>query len=103
MVSKVCSRSHGQPLPGVRSAAMISSSRAMSREGVIAGSTAGADNSGPYNACRQLSRILRHLPSQASPAGPRLGRGARVALLLVARSLGLAAGLEQEPAALFGF
>ena len=30
---EVCSRSQGQPLPGVRSAAMISISRAMSREG----------------------------------------------------------------------
>ncbi len=30
---KFCSRSHGQPLPGVRSAAMISMSREMSREG----------------------------------------------------------------------
>src|ERR1700688_3020715 len=33
MVRKFCSRSHGQPEPGVRSAAMISISRAISREG----------------------------------------------------------------------
>src|SRR5579885_75926 len=33
MVSKLCSRSQGQPEPGVRSAAMISIRRAMSREG----------------------------------------------------------------------
>src|SRR5215831_2725501 len=33
MVAKFCSRSHGQPLPGVRSAAMISSSREISRDG----------------------------------------------------------------------
>src|SRR6516165_9684256 len=39
MVPKVCCKSHGQPVPGVRSAAMISSSRAISREGVIARST----------------------------------------------------------------
>src|SRR6266567_5401836 len=36
MVEKFCSRSHGQPLPGVRSIAMISSKREISREGVIA-------------------------------------------------------------------
>ena len=33
MVRKFCSRSHGQPLPGVRRAAMISIRREMSREG----------------------------------------------------------------------
>ncbi len=33
MVAKFCSRSQGQPLPGVRSAAMISINRAMSRDG----------------------------------------------------------------------
>src|SRR5690348_10658268 len=36
MVSKVCSRSHGQPEPGVRKAAMISMRRAMSRDGFTA-------------------------------------------------------------------
>src|SRR5262245_52544163 len=35
MVPKFCSRSHGQPLPGVRNAAMISSSRVMSRDASI--------------------------------------------------------------------
>jgi hypothetical protein len=35
MVVKVSSRSHGQPLPGVRSIAMMSSKREISREGVI--------------------------------------------------------------------
>jgi hypothetical protein len=35
MVEKFCSRSHGHPLPGVRSIAMISSKREISREGVI--------------------------------------------------------------------
>src|SRR3954453_14193314 len=34
MVEKFCSRSQGHPVTGVRSAAMISSSRAMSREGL---------------------------------------------------------------------
>src|SRR3990170_5602726 len=36
MVANVCSRSHGQPLPGVRRAAMISISPQMFRDGVIA-------------------------------------------------------------------
>src|SRR6516162_10888967 len=36
MVEKFCSRSHGQPVLGVRSAAMMSSSRAISRAGVKA-------------------------------------------------------------------
>src|SRR6188508_1823788 len=36
MLEKFCSRSQGQPVSGVRSAAMISNSRAMSREGFIA-------------------------------------------------------------------
>src|SRR5215468_10981658 len=35
MVAKSCSRSHGQPVPGVRSAAMISTRRAISGEGFI--------------------------------------------------------------------
>src|SRR5579883_2524254 len=35
MVEKSCSRSHGHPEPGVRKAAMISSRRSMSREGVM--------------------------------------------------------------------
>ena len=35
MVRKLCSRSQGQPVPGVRSAAMISMRRAMSREGFM--------------------------------------------------------------------
>src|SRR6185503_10843660 len=36
MVSNDCSRSHGQPEPGVRSAAMISMRRPMSRDGFTA-------------------------------------------------------------------
>src|SRR5712692_9896796 len=35
MVAKFCSRSHGQPLPGVRSVVMISIRRDISREGVM--------------------------------------------------------------------
>src|SRR6185369_6350742 len=36
IVAKSCSRSHGQPVTGVRSAAMISMRREISREGVMA-------------------------------------------------------------------
>src|ERR1700677_2278897 len=36
MLAKSCSRPHGQPLSGVRSIAMISSKREISREGVMA-------------------------------------------------------------------
>src|SRR5882672_378774 len=35
MVEKFCARSHGQPVPAVRSAAIISMRRVISREGVI--------------------------------------------------------------------
>src|SRR3954469_10088536 len=42
MVAKFCSRSQGQPVTGVRSAAMISIRREMSREGVIAGQSPGS-------------------------------------------------------------
>ena len=52
MVAKFCSRSHGQPVPGVRSAAMISISRLMSREGVMRSSKLGrADPSATTSAC----------------------------------------------------
>src|SRR6266851_281233 len=34
MVEKFCARSHGQPVPAARSAAIISMRRAISREGV---------------------------------------------------------------------
>src|ERR1700693_4813867 len=53
IVSKLCSRSHGQPLPGVRSAAISSSSRAMSREGFMSRSRGFASRPpgfGPPNA-----------------------------------------------------
>src|SRR3954454_5336238 len=42
MVAKFCWRSQGQPVTGVRSAAMISIRREMSREGVIAGLSPGS-------------------------------------------------------------
>src|SRR5581483_11235302 len=41
MVEKSCSRSHGHPEPGVRSAAMISSRRSIPREGVMPESLEG--------------------------------------------------------------
>src|SRR5262245_48552317 len=105
MLSKVCSRSHGQPVPGVRNAAMISSSRVMSREGVITRSTTEGRRPRTIQCLPPaVPHTLRHLLfSQASPAGTKPGRGARAALLLVAGPLGLAAGFEQEPAALFSF
>src|SRR5262249_41434675 len=105
MVSKVCSRSHGQPVPAVRSAAMISMSRAMSREGVIARSTTEgtrtADHTMLAARCPASSLIcpLGTVPGRAE-ARPPCQSGVA---FLVAGSLGLAARLEQEPAALFGF
>src|SRR5215831_4958011 len=36
IVEKFCARSHGHPVPGARSAAMISMRRAISREGMTA-------------------------------------------------------------------
>src|SRR5262245_17628993 len=47
--------------------------------------------------------ILGHVPSSVSGRALWPGRSAKAAFLLVAGSLGLAARLEQEPAALFGF
>src|ERR1700722_19680639 len=35
MLEKSCAKSHGQPVPGVRNAAMMARRRSMSREGVI--------------------------------------------------------------------
>ena len=43
---KFCSRSHGQPLPGVRSAAMISSKPEISREGVMMHRSVGGTGPG---------------------------------------------------------
>src|SRR5438132_11315105 len=83
---------------------MISSSRAMSREGVITRSTTGgprtADHTMLATSC-PVSSIICPLKRCRPGQGP--GRGARAALLPVAGSLGLSAGFEQEPAALFAF
>src|SRR5262249_31896636 len=59
-----------------------------------------ANDGGPYNACRQLSRILRHVPPSV-PGRAKARPGCQ--LLLVGGSLGLAAGFEQETGAVFGF
>ena len=60
MVWKVCSRSQGQPLPGVRSAAMISISRAMSREGFTGAGGSGlwmaADGAGDATVAKPARR-----------------------------------------------
>src|SRR5258706_11945256 len=86
MVSKLCCRSHGQPVRGARRAAMISMSRAMSREGVIA---------------RPISnQIQASWPGIARRKTRYAGMTAREHAS-VAGALGLAARLEQEPAALF--
>src|SRR5947208_8279538 len=103
MVSKLCCRSHGHPVPWVRSAAMISISRAMSREGVIARSRGKRTRRcGPYNARRRLRHPLRTRP-ETSPAaaGIRPARPTAPLLASVTRALGLATRLEQEPAAFF--
>src|SRR5262249_17258042 len=103
MVSKLCCRSHGHPVPGVRSAAMISISRAMSREGVIARSRGeraqdDADLTMPAAAC-----ATRCATSPRRRAGGHRGTAgaASDAVASVSRTLGLAARLEQEPAAFF--
>src|SRR4051812_3777059 len=77
MVAKSCSRSQGQPEPGVRSAAMIASRRAMSREGVAV----------VIWLCRSLQlglkprkRVNRSLES----VGIRKGSDHRVELVLLA-------------------
>src|SRR5262249_40736616 len=82
---------------------MISSSRAISREGVIARSTTEGTRTADHTMLAARCPACSVICPQAWPAGPRPGRGVRAVLLLVSRSLGLAARLEQEPAALFGF
>src|SRR5689334_15988539 len=64
MVWNVCSTSHGQPVIGVRSAAMISIRREMSREGVIAG---------PDRAILAPCMPQRRFGSQQKRAAPRTG------------------------------
>src|SRR2546423_15441577 len=86
MVSKLCCRPHGQPVPGARRAAMISMSRAMSREGVIARSISNQIQASWPGIARRKTRYAGMTAREhASVAG----------------ALGLAARLEQEPAGLF--
>src|SRR5882762_5489843 len=64
MVAKFCSRSQGQPVPGVRSAAMISSRREMSREGRIGGVSRVVWSSGAF----PIDRLGYPLNLGAGPA-----------------------------------
>src|SRR5262245_16863154 len=109
MVAKLCSRSHGQPLPGVRSAAIISMSWAMSRDGVMgqpcrAGATVETRGDGRA----QITLSCRALSLSSSPRKRRWpGRDPAIHNNCatgpsVAAALGLAARLEQEPAPLLG-
>src|SRR5579872_406216 len=83
MVEKFCSRSQGQPVFGVRSAAMISRSRSISREGVIQGILIGSRR------------------SDANLSEAKSGRdGAAKTPILV--GLVRAGGLEQEPGTTLG-
>src|SRR5262245_25751871 len=67
MVAKLCSRSHGQPEPGVRSAAMMSIRTEMSREGFMpasyqtgqAGATAGAGRTQKSEKASCVDRLVR--------------------------------------------
>src|ERR1700678_79523 len=83
MVAKVCSRSHGQPVFGVRSAAMISRRRSMSREGVMID-----------------SRLKRELPDGVG--GRDYVGGAVNQRRSVTGLVDFAAGLEREPYASLG-
>src|SRR5215470_5521712 len=72
MVAKLCSRSHGQPDPGVRSAAMISMRAAMSRDGFMASvlpdETFGGDG-GRQGAHRKTGGARRDRHRSAAAAG----------------------------------
>src|ERR1700733_634764 len=90
MVAKFCSRSHGQPVFGVRSAAMMASKRSISREGVM-------------KALAMFARTYQTLVIAGSTAASRPGVLHRIALrddgrLFVCR----ASCLEQEPGAPLG-
>src|SRR4051794_3504422 len=74
MVSKVCSRSQGQPLPGVRNAAMMARRRSMSREGVI--HVVSVDRSASIGALREARR-------QVGLSGLMPGRAAQAAAIAV--------------------
>src|SRR6202451_188387 len=89
MVAKFCSRSHGQPVLGVRNAAMIASRRPISREGVITGILTGSrtPNADPIRA-----------EKPPRPFGPRVIHRPGLAPRIFRR----AARLEQEPGAPLG-
>src|SRR5205085_4564765 len=89
MVWKFCSRSHGQPDPGVRSAAMISISRTMSREGFMTRSYP------PLVPAKAGTQFLMCLDA-------RLRGHERERSRSVAGRIRLARRLEQEPGPLLG-
>src|SRR5260370_10481460 len=82
IVAKVCSRSHGQPLPGVRSAAMSPMRHAMSREGVMPGSPtlpigiSSSDSHKRYHGTSTSSRAFAAVSAHIG-APPRSARGPR--------------------------
>src|SRR5208282_5148426 len=84
MVEKSCSRSHGQPLPGVRSAAMISMRRAISEEGFmghLGGKRAATD--GRVDKPTQLADGLAYV------------HGAML-IEMIARSIGASLGMDRR-------
>src|SRR3981081_2704845 len=125
MVAKSCSRSHGQPVLGVRSAAMISISRAISRAGFIgcwpeararSPRIEGTLLSSAWLCAGSFPKSLRRImPREAlrsrrqMPALRRAGRGplppetdSQPRRGSVPGCIGRPARLEQEPGAPFG-
>src|SRR5580704_12628035 len=90
MVAKFCSRSHGQPVLGVRNAAMIASRRPISREGVITRILIGSRTS-------HADPIRAEKPPR--PCGPRVIHRPRLPPRIVGART---ARLEQEPGAPLG-
>src|SRR5580693_3404527 len=77
MVAKFCSRSHGQPVFGVRSAAMMASRRSISREGIIGGSRKFARTvSDRPQREEHDAKAIQHLfsPDSFSSLGPNAGQ-----------------------------
>src|SRR5665213_4299688 len=88
MVEKSCCRSQGHPVLGVRRAAMISSRRAMSREGFM--------EPDPTKDGVRARQMAKGAPQEWSALG-RLSRPQSVAVVA-----GAAGRLEQEPGPLPG-
>src|SRR5208283_4696067 len=88
MVAKFCAKSHGHPFCGVRSAAMMSRSRPISREGVMGDSRI---------ACGKPLSDLVIAGQRAWPETAGASPG-----FSVAGQVGFAACLEQEPGSPLG-